>query len=90
MAPRRHLLFLYICVDAFEFIKKAFHCTVFISCILSILQIFIEVNVILSYSFGILKTARFNLREAMWFSAVPTGVNLIMKTLDMFLVERTR
>ena len=50
---------------------------------------FSGIGIILSYSSGILKTAGFNLREAIWFSAVPTGVNLIMKTLSTFLVERT-
>ena len=63
--------------------------TMFIGCSLQIFQVFSGMNIILSYSSGILKTVGFSLREAIWFSAVPTGVNLIMKILSAFLVERT-
>jgi len=61
----------------------------FIGCSLQIFQVFSAIAIILSYSSAILKTVGFSLREAIWFSAVPTGINLIMRTLSTLLVERT-
>ncbi|XP_065903148.1 proton myo-inositol cotransporter hmit-1.3-like [Dysidea avara] len=81
-------------IGTIQFIKKVFHSrillyTMFIGCSLQIFQVFSGIAIILSYSSGILKTVGFSLREAIWFSAVPTGVNLLMKTFTSFLVERT-
>ena len=43
---------------------------------------------VLSYSSTILKMVGFSLKEALWFSIVPTFLNFLMKAVSAFLVER--
>jgi len=61
----------------------------FIGSSIQIFQLFSGNAIVILYSSSILKTAGFSLKEAIWFSTVPTVVNLIMKTTSAFLVERT-
>ncbi|XP_065903156.1 proton myo-inositol cotransporter hmit-1.1-like isoform X2 [Dysidea avara] len=81
-------------IGTVQFIKKVFHSktllyTMFIGCSIQIFQAFSGNTIILFYSSSILKTVGFNLKEAIWFSTLPATVNLIMKAVSAFLVERT-
>ena len=83
-----------ILTGTIQFIKKVLHdrillYTMFIGSGIQIFQVFSGNAVVILYSSSILKTVGFNLTEAIWFSTVPTTVNLIMKATSAFLVEKT-
>jgi len=76
-----------------ESIKRIFHnkevlYTVFLGCSLQVLAAMSGPSAVTSYSSTILRMAGFSVRDAVWFSVVPSFANLITKIAGTLLVER--
>ena len=74
-------------------IRRIFHSkevlyAVFLGCSLQVLSAMSGPTAVTSYSSTILRMAGFSVRDAVWFSVVPSFANLLMKIAGALLVER--
>ena len=67
---------------------KAVLYALFIGCSLQVFQALSGTQAVTAYSSTILRMAGFNVRDAIWFSIVPSFANLVMKVTGALLVER--
>ena len=85
-----------VCVllaGTFQFIKRVCHTktllhALFIGCCIQMFSASCGIAVIIAYSSTLFKMVGFSLKEAIWFSTLPSFLNLASKTASSFIVER--
>lgn len=80
-------------VGTFEFIKKALRSktlvhALIIGCIIQILSVICGLGIIVAYTSTLLKMIGFSLKEAIWFATLPAFLNLTMKGVSAFFIDK--
>ena len=60
----------------------------FIGCSIQILSVFCGISAVIAYSSTLLEMVGFSIKEAIWFAALPSFLNLASKILSAFIIEK--